>query len=195
MAIEIKSEEDFQKSIDLVSDHLQSITNYVQANKAKPPKIRFPRGYFQTVSSIKRKFSWLENSVVQGNVSYHYMYLDTIRWISNFTDIYAAPQVMIFKHAIISYATICECLIDGAAKKFNLDEKRTIPQLKKLRSLSVVTADLVLDMDWLWNLRHDLHIHLVTESESERYSVDDANRSASILSNLESQLHNHFSNN
>jgi len=195
MTVEIKNDVDLQRSVDIVSEHLQAITDFIKDNKSERPsaRIKFPRRYFQTVYSIKKKFPWLDDSVVKSNVSYHYMYLDTMRWIANFTDIYAVPQSMIYKNAIVAYASISECLIYHAAKKVNLVEERTLPQARRLHSLSVLSEDLVEEIEWLWNSRHKVHIHLVTEPEWDRYSADHANRSARIVDQIERELSIHFS--
>lgn len=194
MTVTIKNDDDFQKSVDIVSEHLQAITDFARHNNSErlAARIKFPRRYFKTVYTIKKKFPWLDEGIVKSNVSYHYMYLDTMRWIANFTDIYAVPKSMIFKNAIVAYASISECLIYFAAKKFNLLEGRTIPQAKKLHTLSVLSEGLVKEIEWLWNSRHNVHIHLVTEPEGDRYSAFLANRSSAIVEQIEIEINAYF---
>jgi len=195
MTVIIKNEDDLQKSVDIVSEHLQAITDFARQseNEAISPRIKFPRRYFQTVYTIKKKFPWLDDGVLKSNVSYNYMYLDTIRWISNFTDLYAVPQSMIYKNAIVAYASISECLIYSAAIKSDLVERKTMPVVRKLCSLSVLSENLIGEIEWLWDLRNKVHIHSVTEPEGDRYSADHANRSAKFLDQIEHELNAYFS--
>lgn len=192
VGIEINSDAELLKAVDEVSAGLQSIQDYLKANPEKSGRIKFPRGYLRQVNSHVAEHCWVEDSILAKNIAYQQVYVDTLRWLINRTDIFSAAKDMVLKNIVITNAAIFEALLFAAIGQLQYKDAKVPGRLKRLRIEGVIDEHQLLELSWLWELRHNIHIQIINGPERERYSVSVARRSMDALSRFKSSLNNHF---
>ncbi len=191
-SVDIRNEADLVESISLVNENLQAITDYLSENQSSSQRIRFPRGYLGTTAAHSKKFPWIINPILLKNLSYQYIFLDVLRWISNRTDLMLVARHMLYKHAIVIVASISESVLASASKQLGHHERRPLSMTKKFYKEEIINKKLYEDLGWLWNIRNRIHLHLVDEIEFEKYNVDDVRKALATAEKLEEKLIKYF---
>ena len=190
--MEIKNDEELALAVEAVSDYLQSISNYLKDNPEKSAKFKFPRKYLNTVHNYQSKFSWIRNFYLSKNIAYHYQFIDVLRWIGNSTDLYGPVKNVLYKHAIVISGSIAEAFVTATAKKLEYVESKFPGRIKRLNRDGIISNKLLADLNWLWDLRNGIHLHLIEETEHESYKVSSVKKSFKIVKSLETELTDHF---
>ena len=192
ISIPVSNDQELSLAIDTVDVALQNIHNYLANHPEKKAKIRFPRGYLGTINGHISKYSWLENSILSKNIAYQHVFVDTLRWLANHTDLFSSGRDMVLKNILVANASIFEALLYGSIKQLNYVEGKVPTRLNRLLKEGVITNSLFTELKWLWDLRQNIHVQTVDVLERERYSATDANRSTRALENFKSALNSHF---
>jgi len=190
---DLENENDLKAAVEAVGAGLQMISDYLEANPKSEGKIRFPRGYLGTVGTHSKRYKWVEKDVLRRNISYQYIFYDVLRWVGNRTDIAATAREMIYKHAIVVVSSIAEGLLDAAATQLKYAEGKYPKRLKHLLTDKIITQKLHDELEWMWDLRQSVHVHIVDDLEWEKYKVTDARRASKAVKELEEALDLHFS--
>ena len=190
--MEINNYEELVLVVEAVSESIQSISNYLKDNPEKSVKFKFPRRYFKTVHFYQSKFSWIGNYQLSKNIAYHYQFIDVLRWVGNSTDLYGPVKNVLYKHAIVVSGSIAEAFITAVAKKLNYVEAKFPGRVKRLNREVIIPNKLLTDLLWLWDLRNEIHLHLIEDNEDERYKVSAVKKSFKIIESLENQLTEYF---
>ena len=192
ISIPVTNDKELALAIDTVDVALQNIHDYLREHPDKKAKIRFPRGYLGTVYSHTSKYSWLENDILSKNIAYQHIFVDTLRWLANHTDLFSSGRDMVLKNVLVTNGAIFEALLYGCIKQLNFVEGKVPTRLNRLLREGVISQSLLDELKWLWDLRQSIHVQTVEELERERYSATEANRSTRALENFKSALKAHF---
>lgn len=168
---------------------LQEIQDYAGRDFSKPAKVRFPRGHIRTAAEARIRLGFLENSDLKRNISYTMLLSDVQHWLLVRTDLTGTAKEMIIKLQFFLLGTIVESLtkVFLKGKCGGNFAKRT----EYLEDHGVISAQLRIDIDWLWEIRNKMHLFLLddTEWQSEDYSVANHNRAVRAFKKLLETLH------
>lgn len=185
----INSDNELNAAVFEISTKLQDVQNYVE-RKHSPnyAKIRFPRGYIRTANEIVQQLPKDIRPVAQRNIAYTLMMSDVLRWLIIRTDLDGVIRSMIIKQALVAFASVCEVLtkevLRGIAKARDGYKVRTNILVKS----QVISDDLRIELDWLWDIRQNQHLHLVNDLELETYSRNDYNRALAAVKGIQKSM-------
>lgn len=155
---------------------LQEIQNYAGRDFTKSAKVRFPRGYLRKASEARARLGFLESSHFKSNVSYTMLLSDVQHWLLVRTDLSGTAKEMIIKLQFFLLGSIVESLtkVFLKGKCGGGFSKRT----EYLCEHGVITEQLRIDLDWLWEIRNKMHLFLLDDTEwlSTDYTVANHNR-------------------
>jgi hypothetical protein len=103
------------------------------------------------------------------------MLLDVFRWLVIRTDLSGAALSLIVKEGICVLGAICEWLTKEATRG-HAGNRPYLQRTAKLVELGHIDAGLKVELDWIWDIRCNEHLHEVTSLEHEMYSRGDYNR-------------------
>lgn len=173
---------------------LDEIQRYLGTRNHANGKVKFPRGYIRTASSVRTRLWYIRDETVKRNLAYAHMQADVHRWLLNRTDLAGTAKEMIIKELICLMATIAETLtmqvvtqegICGKNKKF----KKRCEALLRHDAISESILD---ELAWLWDMRQNEHIFLASDWEFGYYKMRDCNRSIKCLHSLKDELDEWF---
>ncbi|UGB38002.1 hypothetical protein [Frateuria soli] len=150
-------------------------------------RIRFPRGFILPAATYQSGLPRLGTKVQRSNASYALQAIDVLRWVCVRTDLSGVALSMIIKEAICVIGAICEWLTkeatrgDGARRSYT---RRT----QKLVDRGAITKELKAEVDWIWDVRCNEHLHEVQSLELSMYSRRDYNRALDAFKALKSAL-------
>jgi len=188
----IKNRFDLHKSVVLVDHHLQAITDYLAVEPKNSGRIRFPRGFIGTVDSHSKKFAWMNNYTLRRNLAYQLIYYDVLKWVGNRTDLSGLALQMLYKNAIVLQATIAESVLIESSKQAQFKERRFQKVVDRFVEVGIFDASTSDDLEWLWGLRNEIHLHLLEDIEFMKYKSTDIVRANKILSSALKQIQKHF---
>jgi len=166
---------------------LQAIQNEFARDGVAHARVRFPRGFIRTASSLRANLPNLGSEVQRRNASYALMNLDTFRWLVVRTDLSGTALSMIVKEGISLLGALCEWLTKEATRG-HASRRPYIARTQKLVGLGHITSELKDELDWVWNIRCNEHIHQVTSLEHEKYTRVDYNRAVNAYTELRDVL-------
>ena len=170
--------------VEQINAGLSVLQTHYGREKVDAARIKFPRGFIRSASSLRQAFPNVGTEVQRRNAALALMTLDILRWLIIRTDLQGAARSMIVKQALFQLASVCEWLTASVIEgnKFKTRNARLVAQGR-------ISAELKNELDWLWDRRNDAHFLLVGEWEHERYTVDDVNRAQAAYSALLAALH------
>lgn len=192
ISIPVTTDKELSRAVDIVDVAIQNIHDYLRENPEKKAKIRFPRGYLGSVYSQTSKYSWLEDITLSRNIAYQHIFVDTLRWLANHTDLFSSGRDMVLKNILVTNGAIFEALLYGSIKQLKFIEGKVPTRLNKLLKEGVINQSLFEELKWLWDLRQSIHVQTVDGLERERYSAAEANRSTKVLEQFKKALRLHF---
>lgn len=185
----IRNDDELAQKVTEAGELLQEIQNYVGRDFSKSVKIRFPRGYIRTAAEARTRIRFVTDANLRSNVSYTMLLSDVQHWLLVRTDLSGTAKEMIIKLQMFLLGSIIESLTKVFLKGKCGGNfcKRT----SYLEEHGIISEQLRIDIDWLWELRNKMHLFLVDNSEwlSTDYSVANLNRAIrafkSLLENLD----------
>ena len=172
---------DLERLVISASEALQAIQNEYGKKNVVETRVRFPRGFIRTATEVRRTLPDLGKKVQRKNVSYALMKNDVFRWLAIRTDLSGTALSMVLKEGISSLGGICEWLTKEATRGHG-SRKPYAKRTEKLVDLIVIDSDLKDELDWIWEIRCNEHLHEVTSLEHTMYSRADYNRALKAYS-------------
>jgi hypothetical protein len=185
--MEIKSQKDLIDSVEKASDLLQAIHQYCGRKAVPEAKIRFPRGFLRTCDEIRKGFEFISENHLKSNIAYTVMLSDSIRWLLIRTDITSTAKEMLIKLYIVLVGSIVEaCLNDTLKGKC---AGGYLIKSKFLHDQKIITQKLNEDLDYIWNLRCNIHLIDIPSREYENeYSINNLKRCVRALEEITNVL-------
>ena len=171
----IENAEQLKAAVGQASGLLQEIQYYAKRKKVSPPKVTFPSGYLRTAEQARQKLKFISSRDLKCNLSYTMMLADVQRWILTRTTLDSIAREMVIKLQLSLFGNMVESItIDY------LRGQHGKGQSYKDRTAYMVVNEIILDslredLDWLWDMRNDIHLDGVRESEWNCGKYTDAN--------------------
>ncbi len=181
------SQNDLESLVISASEALQTIQNKCGTKKTIEARVRFPRGFIRTATNTRRTLPCLGNKVQRKNASYALMKNDVFRWLAIRTDLSGTALSMVIKEGISSLGGICEWLTKEATKGHASSRPYKV-RTEKLVDLSIISEELKEELDWVWDIRNNEHLHKISTLEHAMYSRADYNRALKAYSELRDKL-------
>lgn len=174
--MEINNDADLQKAVEQANCLIQDIHDYAGRDFSKSWKLRFPRGYVRTATEQRARIPFLSNGSLKDNIAYTLMLSDTTHWLLVRTDVSGTIKEQLIKMHLFLLGSLCESItkiyLKGRCGK-NYKERTTF-----LVSAGEIDQNLKDDLDWLWDMRNNMHLFLVVDREYNcpHYTVANHNR-------------------
>ena len=179
--------DDLNSLVTQASTALQEIQNEHGRDNVVAARVRFPRGFIQTAGTHRTQLPNLGTAVQRRNASYALMTLDVFRWLAVRTDLSGTSLSLIVKEAVCVIGAVCEWLTKEATRGNGSSRPFTV-RTERLVAASVIDTALKTDLDWLWDVRCNEHLHEVTTLEHEMYERSDYNRALAAYTSLRDKL-------
>lgn len=186
----IESDEDIPRVVGEINERIQALHDYLGDRNVESAKVRFPRGYIRSCASHRDKYSFLPCHTLKSNIAYAKLTSDIYRWLLNRTDLSITAKEMIIKQGIALVASVAETVVKevlkgqpGGGRKQNFKKR-----VQTLFDNGVISKKLQDELDWLWDIRNNVHIMLLSEREYQKYELKDYNRAIIAMRNLRVSL-------
>lgn len=160
--------------------------NYGREN-APEARIRFPRGFIRTAAAIRRDLPHIGSGVQRRNACYASMTLDVLRWLVVRTDLSGAALSMVAKEGMCIIGALCEWMTKEATRGNGSRRSYTV-RTERLVESGTITDELKIELDWVWEIRCNEHLHEVTSLEHAMYTRADYNRALEAYRQLRHAL-------
>lgn len=190
----ITNDKELRAAAEKVGEILQEIQDYAQRDfTGKPWKIRFPRGYIRTAQEHRERLRsvGVEQRCLADNIAYTLMLSDVLHWLLVKTDLSATARDMVTKVDLFILGALVESITKHVLK--GECAKGYKERTKYLCDRSIITKDLKNDLDWLWDVRNNMHLFLLKDSEynSRDYTTSNFNRAVKAWRGLLEALKAH----
>ncbi len=183
---------EMQSLIDRASLALQAIQDDL-GRDGPGGRVRFPTGYIKTVADRTARLTWIGDEALKRNICYHLIFADVLRWLLNRTTLRLIARDMVIKHTIAVMGAVVEGITVAAVGRLRQPAGNRFPaRLGRLVTAGAINEDLRADLQWLWDLRTNIHIHEAQGLEIDRYPVSDSNRAVRVVRRLADQLNAFF---
>jgi hypothetical protein len=184
----IQSDEELAQRVIEAGALLQEIQNYVGRDFSKPAKVRFPRGYMRTAAEARGRIPFVKDVKLKSNVSYTMILSDVQHWLLMRTDLSGTAKEMIIKLQMFLLGSIIESLTTVYLK--GKCGKNFCKRTAYLKEHGVISEQLQIDIDWLWDMRNKMHLFLVDKSEWQcsDYTIANHNRAVKAFKSLLEKL-------
>ncbi len=166
---------------------MQTLQDELGTTNVPLARVRFPRGFIRTAAAHRHTLPAFGTEIQRRNASYALMTLDALRWLLVRTDLSGAVLSMVAKEAISLLGSVCEWLTKEGTRG-HAGNRPYAQRTTKLVELGRIEAALKVELDWLWGIRCNGHLHEVTGLEIEMYSRDDYNRARLAYTKLRDSL-------
>lgn len=180
----IHNDDKLRKAVDEAGRLIQEIQNYLGRDFTKPAKIRFPRGYLRTAEESRRRVRFLTDATLRRNIAYTIQLSDVQHWLLNRTDLSGTAKEMVIKLQMFLLGTIIESVTKNHLRgrcggNFG---KRTQYLVEK----AIIDDSLKTEIDWLWDIRNNMHLFQLDDIEwsSTSYTVINHNRAVRAFRRL-----------
>jgi hypothetical protein len=173
----IQTDQQLDEKLRQAGNLLQEIQDYVKRDFSKPAKVRFPRGFIRTADVARQRLRFLEESNFKRNASYTMLLADVQHWLLVRTDLSGTVKEMLIKQQFFLLGTLIESLtkvfLDSVVGKKRSYGHRT----EYMAQHGIITAELCASLDWIWEIRNNMHLFLVEDIEwaSADYTVANHN--------------------
>jgi hypothetical protein len=184
----INNDAELKKAISKADQLIQAIHDYAGRDFPKPCQLRFPRGYVRTANMQRNRMPFLPKGPLKDNISYTLILSDTVHWLLDRTDVSGTIKSQLIKMNMFLLGSLAESItkvyLDGKCKQGY--KQRT----HFLLAGDLIDQDLKDDLDWLWDMRNNMHLFLVREREHNcpYYTVTQHNRSIKAFRKLIANL-------
>lgn len=180
----INNEEELAEAVAEAGRLVQEIQNYVGRDFSRPARLRFPRGYLRTASQARRRVAFLNDRQLQSNIAYTLQLADVQHWLLVRTDLSGMAKEMVIKMQIFLLGTVIESITKVYLRGTcggNFKRRTTF-----LLQEGYITEDLQTDVEWIWDLRNNMHLFQLEDIEwsSEDYTVANHNRAVRAFREL-----------
>jgi hypothetical protein len=169
------------------SSALQALQDEFERDSVAHARVRFPRGFIRTASELRATLPQLGTEVQRRNASYALMTLDVFRWLVVRTDLSGAALSMIVKEGTSLIGALCEWLTKEGTRG-HASNRPYAARTQKLVELGHIDASLKVELDWVWDIRCNEHLHEVASLEHVMYSKEHYNRALRAYRKLRDAL-------
>lgn len=161
--MEISNDRQLQVAVEKAGALLQQIEDYLCGQPHKLGAVCFPRGLIRPASAHRTRLSFVADPDLKSNLAYTLILTDVIRWVLVRTDLWGTPREMIIKLFVFLGGTLVESITKDYLK--GLCGKGYKERTAFLLTRGVIDASLKNDLDWLWDLRNNMHLFLLEQAE------------------------------
>lgn len=154
---------------------LQQIQDEFGRKNVPEARVRFPRGFIRRAVGLRRTLPNIGTDIQRSNAASSLMALDVFRWLVIRTDLSGAALSMIVKESISVIGALCDWLMKEATNGHG-SRRSYMHRSQKLVDLGQISTNLKAELDWVWQIRCNVHMHEVSSLEYDMYSRDDYNR-------------------
>jgi len=173
--------------VDEAGAALQALQDEFSRDNVPEARVRFPRGFIRTAVALRNTLPDLGTEVQRRNARYSLMALDVLRWLVVRADLSGAALSMVVKESVGIVGALCDWLTKEATKG-HASRRPYTQRTQALLDLGHISADLKTELDWVWDVRCNVHMHEVTSLEYDKYSREDYNRAARAYRDLRDAL-------
>lgn len=186
--MKITSDAELTAAVASASELIQAIQDYSGRDFSKKWKLRFPRGYVRTASEHRDRLPFLPKSPLKDNIAYTLILSDTTHWLLVRTDVAATIKEQLIKLHLFLLGALVESITKAFLKgKCGKGYKE---RTSYLLAHNHILPEAKVDLDWLWDMRNNMHLFLVPDSEyiCPHYSIEGHNRAVRAFRNLITSL-------
>ena len=189
----IQSDEELALKVIEAGALMQEIQDYVGRDFSRPAKVRFPRGYIRTAAEARGRIHFVKDAKLKSNISYTMILSDVQHWLLVRTDLSGTAKEMIIKLQMFLLGSIIESLTKVYLK--GKCGKNFCQRTAYLKEHGIISEQLQIDIDWLWEMRNKMHLFLVDKSEWQcsDYTIANHNRAVKAFRSLIEKLSVHVS--
>jgi hypothetical protein len=188
--MKITNDSELATAIQEADVMIQAIHDYAARDFKKPCKLRFPRGYVRTAESARQRLAFLPAGPLKDNIAYTLILADTINWLLVRTDVYGTIREQLIKLVLFLFGALVESItkvyLKGKCGRNRNYKYRTAYLVEQ----NIIGQELKGDLDWLWDMRNNMHLFLVDDSEysSPHYTTANHNRAFKAFRGLVKSL-------
>jgi len=171
-----------------VGGRLQEVSDYLQTHPSASAQVRFPRGVLRTAAYFRTRLPFIADNNLLRNLSYAFMLYDVFKWILTRTDLAGTARDMVLKNAIVLVGSIAESLARGGTAGIIGARHNYKERTRRMVEAGIITADLKVELDWLWDTRGGIHIYLMENSEYDHYRIEHFERAKGAAGGLRDAL-------
>ena len=190
MVVKISNEKELMDAVSLASSNLQMIQDYLVENPKLISKsqIRFPRGFIRPATLLRDRLPFIEDTNLKSNLSYNMMLTDINHWIITRTDLSGTALEMVIKWQIAIMTAISEAIIKDVTKEKIGKSNKFYERCTKMVKLNIISESLKVELQWLWDIRRNIHIGEIDGSEYQKYGTKDYMRAKEVVHTLAKEL-------
>jgi len=181
------TKEEIEELVITAGSSLQELQSEFGRKNVVAARVRFPRRYLDTANVIRRTLPNIGSECQRRNVTYSLMSLDAIRWLVIRTDISGAALSMLVKNGILILGNLCDWMTKQATRYY-ASNRPYKERTKNLVNREIISDELKIDLDWIWDIRCDQHLHEIYVLEYDNYSRNDMNRAVQAFNLLRDKL-------
>jgi hypothetical protein len=165
---------------------IQAIHDYAGRDFTKPWKLRFPRGYVRTASEQRQRLPFLVPGALKDNIAYTLILSDTIHWLLVRTDVGGTIKEQLIKLHLFLLGALVESITKVYLKRKCGKSKSYKDRTAYCVAQSMIGQQWKDDLDWVWDMRNNMHLFLVTDSEYScpHYTVANQSRAVKAFKSL-----------
>lgn len=184
----ISNDKELAKAVDIVSNRLQQIQNYLGEDISGKGRIRLPKGYIRSVERFRTQLFFISNNNIKSNLAYALVQSDVNLWLINRTNLYGVAREMTIKLAITLVGSISETLTVSGTEGL-IGKKHTFcERCNRMAKLGIISDRLKDELHWLWRMRSGIHIYEIDHREYKKYRISDYNRAVAASRGLRKSL-------
>ena len=184
--MKITNDTELANAIREADDRIQAIHYFAARDFKKPWKLRFPRGYVRTAGVQRQRLAFLAAGPLKDNIAYTLILSDTIHWLLVRTDVAGTIKEQLIKLQLFLFGALVES-ITKVYLKGKCGRKRDYKyRTAYLVEQGIIGQQLKVGLDWLWDMRNNMHLFLVTDSEYScpHYTIANHNRAVKAFRSL-----------
>lgn len=189
----ITNDDELKEAATIASGKLQEIQEYLGRRDSNPGgRVDFPRGYLRDAETFRKDFPYLEYRQ-KSNIAYARMLNDVYWWILHRTDLSSIAKDMVVKAALYNLGAIAEALTALYSRQHDIGKKHGFDaRCKRMATATIITEDCRDELQWLWRVRSNIHMHELKETDYNRgYRIEEYDRASAVLLRLKEELLEH----
>lgn len=166
----INSPQELKIAVEEAGLLLQEIQKYcvrhdLNWREVPEAKVRFPRGFIRPASHQRRRIPFVKDKALKDNIAYTLILSDVVLWLQIRTDLWGTPNEMLTKLYVFLIGSLCESLTkDYLSGTCGKNYKGRTEYLAKN---DIISAEIMEDLDWLWEIRNKMHLFQLESREYE----------------------------
>jgi len=184
----ISTDKELVNAVALVNDRLQQIQNYLGEDNPDIGRVKIPKGYIRPVKHFKDRLYFITDNTTKNNLAYALVQSDVYLWIINRMDLYGVAQEMTLKFAIALIGSISETVAVMGTKGIIGKRHSFCKRCDRMVDLKIIGDRLRKNLHWLWEVRSNIHIYDISQTEYKKYHLKDFNRAVSTGKSLMDSL-------